>query len=76
MLFIGEESQQKGQTEIQWNPELPLSVALPVGSFWGFFFSQPTPRELTVLLEKLLLVHIQLDVHEQEFFSCHNMLPR
>ena len=31
VLFI--ESQQKGQTEVQWNPELPLSIALPVVGF-------------------------------------------
>ena len=35
VLFIGKKkkSQQKGLTEVQWNPELPLSIALPVVGF-------------------------------------------
>ena len=42
VLSIGEECQQKGQTEV-WNPELPLAIAfITVGSL---FFCRLTPRE-------------------------------
>ena len=64
VLFI--ESQQKGQTEVQRNPELPLSIALPVVGF----LSTDSMGTCSSTSNQLL------DVHEEVFLyaviCCHD----
>ena len=56
VLFI--ESQQKGQTEVQWNPELPLSIALPVVGFLSTDSMGTCSSTSNQLLEEVFLYAI------------------